>query len=143
MFKEDTFSFSPIDDLVSSMPFEFIRNLKVGIWTNIERNWLKRLQKHLAQAKNNSIKQVRFIRKIVTDNRMKESREYEDDHKKYIFKIYTTKGDNYFVNLAQIHDIIGYEVWFNGETKCLCSIASNRMISLSWGGQEERILKFH
>ena len=70
MFKEDTFSFTLIDDLVLSMPFEFIRNLKNGIWTNIERNWLKRLQKHLAQAENNSIKQVRFIRKIVTDNRI-------------------------------------------------------------------------
>jgi len=128
MFKEDTFSFTPTDDLVLSMPFEFIRNLKVGIWTNIERNWLKRLQKHFAQAENNSIEQVRFIRKIVTDNRMKESREYEDDHEKNIFKIYTTKGDNYFVNLAQIHDIIGDEPWFNGETKCLGNIASNRMI---------------
>ncbi len=41
------------------------------------------------------------------------------DHEKYIFKIYTTKSDSYFVNLAQIHDIIGDETWFNGETKCL------------------------
>ena len=47
MFKEETFSFTPIDDLVLSMPFEFIRNSKVGIWTKIERNWMKRLQKHL------------------------------------------------------------------------------------------------
>ena len=137
MFKEDTFSFTLIDDLVLSMPFEFIRNLKNGIWTNIERNWLKRLQKHLTQAENNSIKQVRFIRKIVTDNWMKESREYEDDHEKYIFKVYTTKGDNYFVNLAQIHDIIGDELWFNGETKCMCNITSNRMISLSWGAKKK------
>ena len=67
---------------------------------------------------------------------MKESREYEDDHKKYIFKVYTTKGDNYFVNLAQIHDIIGDELWFNGETNCLCNIASNRLISLSWGSKK-------
>jgi len=96
------------------------------------------LQKHLAQADNNSIKQVGFIRKIVTENRMKESREYEDYQEKYIFKIYTTKGDNYFVNLAQIHDIIGDELWFNGETKCLCNIASsNRMISLSWGAKKK------
>jgi hypothetical protein len=137
MFKEDTFNFTPIDDLVLSMPFEFIRKLKVGIWTNIERNWLKRLHKHLTQAENNSIKQVRFIRKIVTVNWMKESREYEDDHEKYIFRVYTTKGDNYFVNLAQIHDIIGDELWFNGETKCLCNIASNRLISLSWGSKKK------
>ncbi len=79
MFKEDTFSFTPIDELVLSMPFEFIRNLKVGIWTNIERSWLKKLQKHLTQADNTSIIHVRFIRKIVRDNRMKESQEYEDD----------------------------------------------------------------
>jgi len=113
MFKEDTFSFTPIDELVLSMPFDFIRNLKVGVWTNIERNWLKRLHKHLAQAENNSIKQVKLIRKIVTDNRMKESREYEDDHEKYIFKILTAKGDSYVVNFAQIHDIIGDEplIW--------------------------------
>ena len=82
LFKEDTFSFTPIDDLVLSMPFEFIHKLKIGIWTNIEIYWLKRLQKHLTQAENNSIKQVRFIRKIVTDNWMKESQEYEDDHEK-------------------------------------------------------------
>jgi len=69
---------------------------------------------------------------------MKESREYEDDHEIYIFKMYTTKGDNYFVNLAQIHDIIGDELWFSGETKCLCNIASNRMISLSWGANGPR-----
>jgi hypothetical protein len=68
---------------------------------------------------------------------MKESREYEDDHEIYIFKVYTTKGDNYFVNLAQIHDIIGDEKWFNGETKCLCNIASNRIISLSWGSKKK------
>jgi hypothetical protein len=137
IFKEDTFSFTPIDELVLSMPFEFIRNLKVGVWTNIERNWLTRLQKHLSQAENTSIKHVRFIRKIVTDNRMKESREYEDDHEKYIFKIYTTKGDSYHVNLAQIHDIIGDESWFYGETISLCNIDSNRIISLSWGAKKK------
>jgi hypothetical protein len=31
MFKEDTFSFTPIDDLVLSMPFEFIRKLKEDV----------------------------------------------------------------------------------------------------------------
>ena len=137
IFKEDTFSFTPIDELVLSMPFEFIRNLKVGIWTNIERSWLKKLQKHLTQADNTSIIHVRFIRKIVRDNRMKESREYEDDHETYIFQIYTTKGDTYFVNLAQIHDIIGDEPWINGETKCLCDIGSNRKILLTWGAKKK------
>jgi len=121
MFKEDTFSFTPVDELVLSMPFQFIRNLKVGVWTNIERNWLKRLQKHLTQAENTSIKQVRFIRKIVTDNRMKESQEYEDDHKKYIFKIFTAKGDTF---LSILHRYMKLLVMSHGsmEKQNACAI---------------------
>ena len=72
MFKEGTFIFNPIDDLVLSMPFEFIRKLKVGTWTPIDRNWLQRLHKHLTQADNNSIKQVRFIQRINTDTGRKD-----------------------------------------------------------------------
>ena len=68
---------------------------------------------------------------------MNESREYEDDHEKYIFKSFTPKGLTYFVNLAQILDIIGDEPWFNGETKCLCNIDSNRNIALSWGSKKK------
>ena len=49
MFKEDTFSFTRIDNLLLSMPFEFIRRLKVGTWTPLDRNWLQRLHKHLSQ----------------------------------------------------------------------------------------------
>ena len=87
IFKEGTYIFNPIDDLVLSMPFELIRKLKVGTWTPIDRNWLQRLYKHLTQADKNSIKQVRFIRKINTDNWKKGPREYEDEHEKYIYKI--------------------------------------------------------
>ena len=82
MFKEDTFSFTPIDELVLSMPFEFICTLKVGTWTPIDRNWLNKLHKHLGQADNYSIKQVRFIRRILT--RKIGSLEYVDEHKTYI-----------------------------------------------------------
>ena len=56
IFKEGTYIFNPIDDLVLSMPFEFIRKLKVGTWTPIDRSWLLKLHKHLTQADNNSIK---------------------------------------------------------------------------------------
>ncbi len=122
IFKEGTYIFNPINDLVLSMPFEFICKLKVGTWTPIDRNWLQKLHKHLTQADNNSIKQVRFIQRIHTDNWKKGPREYEDEHEKYLYKINTPKGEHYFVNVAQIHDIIGDEVWFNGETKCLCNL---------------------
>jgi hypothetical protein len=135
MFKEDTFSFTPIDELVLCMPFEFIHSLKVGTWTPIDRNWLKKLHNHLSKADNNSIEQVRFIWRILTGK--KGSWEYEHEHEKYLYKIFTPKGANNFVNLAQIHDIIGDEVWFNGETKYLCNIGSDRFISLSWGAKKK------
>jgi hypothetical protein len=135
MFKEDILTFTPIDELVLSMPFDFIRSLKVGTWTPIDKNWLKKLHKHLMQADNNSIKQVRFIRRILT--RKIGSLEYVNEHEKYIYKIHTVKGANYFVNQAQINDIIGDEVWFNGEIKCLCNIASDRLTSLSWGAKKK------
>jgi hypothetical protein len=44
MFREENFTFTPIDELVMSMPFEFINNLKVGTWTRVDPSWLKRLQ---------------------------------------------------------------------------------------------------
>ncbi len=65
IFKEGTYIFNPIDDLVLSMPFEFIRKLKAGTWTPINRNWLQKLHKHLTQADNNSINHVRFIRRLL------------------------------------------------------------------------------
>jgi hypothetical protein len=71
MFKEDTYSFTPIDELVLSMPL-------VGTWTPVDRAWLKKLHNHLSQADNNSIKQVRFIRRILTGKNG--SREYEDEN---------------------------------------------------------------
>ncbi len=61
MFREDSFTFTPLDQLVMSMDFDFIRNLKVGSWTRLDANWLRRLQKFLTLADNHAIKQIRFI----------------------------------------------------------------------------------
>jgi hypothetical protein len=56
MFREENFIFTPIDELVMSMPFEFISNLKVGTWTRVDPSWLRRLQKFLSHADNHAIK---------------------------------------------------------------------------------------
>ena len=64
MFREDTFTFPPIDELVMSMPFEFISKLKVGTWTRVDQSWLRRLHTFLTQADNHAIKQIRFVRRI-------------------------------------------------------------------------------
>ena len=78
MFRDYTFTFPLIDELVMSMPFEFISNLKVGTWTHMDKNWLGRLNKHLTQADNNAIKHIRFVRCISLTLLYDGSREYED-----------------------------------------------------------------
>jgi hypothetical protein len=37
MSKEDTFTFTPIGEMVMSMPYKFISNLKVGTWTRLDK----------------------------------------------------------------------------------------------------------
>ncbi len=63
MFREDTFTFPPINELVISMPFEFISNLKAGTWTCLNQNWLRRLHTFFTHADNYAIKQIRFVLK--------------------------------------------------------------------------------
>ena len=38
----------------------------------------------------------------------------------------------FYVNSAQIMDIIGEEEWMKGELNCICNIASGRKVSLTW-----------
>ncbi len=64
MFREDTFTFIPIDRLVMSMNFEFISNLKVGTWTHLDLSLLRRFHNFLTHADNHAIKQIRFVWKI-------------------------------------------------------------------------------
>ena len=52
--------------------------------------------------------------------------------------IYQVTMDNdakstFYVNSAQIMDIIGEEEWLKGEFNCICNIASGRKVSLTWG----------
>ena len=41
LFKSDQYSFCPSDDLVKSMPFEFIRTLKKDQFIALPSKWLK------------------------------------------------------------------------------------------------------
>jgi hypothetical protein len=61
MFRENTFNFTSIDELVMSMPFKFISSLKVGTWTHLDPSWLRSLQKFLSHADNHAIKRLRFV----------------------------------------------------------------------------------
>jgi hypothetical protein len=60
MFRNDEYYFSPINDLVKSMPFDFVNGLKDGKWTKLDNKWKMDIKKTLKQAVSNSIKAVAF-----------------------------------------------------------------------------------
>jgi hypothetical protein len=130
--------FRPHNELVMSMPFEFIDGLKEKELTAIDKIWLRKLWKHLRHAQSTTIKQIRLIRHIGRDDFYKQSTEYKDDNDCYIYEIFQTNNTNSYVNLGQISGIIGEEEWLHGEVSCLCNIASSRIISLScWAKKKE------
>ena len=65
LFKGRHHFFCPINDLILSMPFDFINKLKNGEWTKIDPNWLKKLREHLTTAEKNSIKQIRLSERFI------------------------------------------------------------------------------
>jgi hypothetical protein len=139
MFRTNDFYFCLTNELVKSMPFDFVNGLKDGKWTKLDNKWLKDVKKTLKQAGSNSIKDVVFVRTIMkSDTTFTESNllNKDDNH------IYQVTMDNdaqttFYVTSAQIMDIIGDEEWMKGEMNCICNIASNRKVTLTWGAKKK------
>ncbi len=107
------------------MPFDFIDGLKDKKWTRIYHKWLARLMKHLKKAQSSNIKQISFVRHIRRLDIYDNSREYEIEDDCYIYEVILENNLTDYVNIGQIHDIIGDEEWLQGEGNCLCNIASS------------------
>jgi hypothetical protein len=58
MFKNDKSTFNPQKDMVLSMPYQFVANLKPGQFTPLDNQWLKNLNGILNKVKSNSIKHI-------------------------------------------------------------------------------------
>jgi hypothetical protein len=135
MFREKYYYFFPTNDLVKSMPFDFLNSLKDGKWTKLENKWLTDVKKTLKQAQSNSIKDMKLVSTIMkADLPFTESNLLNNDND----HIYQVTLDNvsrstFYVNDAQILDVIGEEGWMKGELNCICNIASSRIVTLSWG----------
>jgi hypothetical protein len=76
MFKNATFEFHAHNELVMSMPYEFIDGLK-KTWKAIDNIWLQKLSTHLSKAQSTTIKQIRLIRHIGRDDFYNHLSEYE------------------------------------------------------------------
>ena len=68
MFKNDDFYFCPTNDLVKSIPFNFVNGLKYSKWTKLDNKWLKDIKKSLKQAVLCSIKDVACVCTISKDD---------------------------------------------------------------------------
>jgi len=61
---------------------------------------------------------------------------YNKDH------IYQVTMDNdaqstFYVNSELIMEVIGEEEWMKGEFNCICNIASDRIVRLTWGSKKK------
>ncbi len=117
MFKEKYFYFSPTNDLVKSMPFDFVNSLKDGKWIKLENKWLNDVKKTLKQAVSNSIKDVKFVRTFMKDDLpFTESKLLnKDDEHIYQVTLDNESQSTFYVNDVQILDVIGEEGWTKGE----------------------------
>ena len=139
MFRTDDFYFCPTNELVKSMPFDFVNGLKDGKWTKLDNKWLKDVKKTLKQAGSNSIKDVVFVRAIMkSDMTFTESNLFnKDDNHIYQVTMDNDAQTTFYVTSAQIMDIIGDKEWMKGEMNCICNIASNRKVTLTWGAKKK------
>ncbi len=62
MFKNDKFTFHPKKDLLLSMLYQFVVNMKLGEFTPLGKLRLKNVKNFFKKAKLNSIKQLRLVR---------------------------------------------------------------------------------
>ena len=135
----EDFDFCPTNDLVKSMPFNFVNGLVDGKWTKLDNKWLKDVKKILKQAQSNSVKDIVFVRTIMKDDMTGSDLNLINNDKDHIYQV-TMDNDAQsivYVNLELIMDIIGEEEWMKGELNCICNIASGRKVSLTWGSKKK------
>jgi hypothetical protein len=108
MFKNDKYTFNPQKDLVLSMPYWFVANLKSGKLTRLDNQWLKNLKRIVKKAKLNSIKQIRLVRLLKTNYFGNCTITLTNSKEDVIYEAVTdTKGSSFLVNLDQVYDIVG------------------------------------
>jgi hypothetical protein len=62
LFKDDNYTFQPNDDLVKSMPYDFVKTLKACIFSSLDKTRMKKLHIILKMVQSHSIKRLRLVR---------------------------------------------------------------------------------
>ena len=68
IFKNEEFDFCPTNDLIKSMPFDFVNGLEDDKWTILEKKRLKDVKKTLMQAQSHLVKDIELGRTIMKED---------------------------------------------------------------------------
>ena len=124
LFKDNNYTFQPNNDLVKSLPYDFVKTLKAGIFSPLYKTWMKKLQTILKKAQSHSIKRLRLVRLLKVNDFEKQSNDYMNAKQRVIYEVEMERL-TFYVYLSEIYDIIGDEPWINDEVNCLANIGSN------------------
>ncbi len=114
MFKDTVshqYNFPAGNELVMTLPYQFVDSLKIGVWQKLPSPCLNLIQRKIKNAQNNSIQRIQVIRllgakDVLPGNDMVNHIPAINEH--YIYEIYMDKS-RFYVNYVQISNIIGDE----------------------------------
>ncbi len=69
--KDHYYSFGPSDELVQTLPFEFVANLKGGVYTRLPSKWMSNIQSKLNQPQRNLITSIQLMRSLRPSNNLR------------------------------------------------------------------------
>ncbi len=128
------YNFPASNELVMTLPYQFVDSLRSGVWQKLPSPWLNLIQRKIKNAQKNSIQRIQVIRLLGTKdvlpgNDVVNHLPAINEH--YIYKIYMDKS-RFYVNYGQISNIIGDEPWMKSEVHRLCNLSSHRILMLHW-----------
>jgi hypothetical protein len=141
LFQNETYMFPPNNDLVMTLPFKYVNQLERGKLTPLEEKWLKKIKQTLRQAETSSIRSIQLVRclgDINVDSVFWQSTPVENPlfSSQFVYQINMGKSMCY-VSSSQINEIIGKELWVDGEWHSLSNLATGRLVTLSYGAKKK------
>jgi len=146
LFKDNInhhYDFTASNELLTTLPFQFIDGLKTGVWQRLPTTWLNTIQRKVKTAQNNSIQTIKLVQVLGTKNVLPGNdviNYYPNMSERYIYEIYMDKS-RFFVKYGQISEIIGDEPWMRSEVHCLCNLSSDRILTLTLGSKRKESSK--
>ena len=139
IFKNQEFLFCPTNDLIKSMPYDFVNDLEENKWTKLDKKWIKGVKKTLQQAQANSVKNVKLMRVIMKEDITGVDPNLINYNKDHIYQVIMDNDaqSTFYVNSDLLMEVIGEEEWMKGEFNCICNIASDRILTLTWGSKKK------